>query len=91
MRCNFLSAPPMLGAELSRLCTANLLSGQRKGFNTPACLWSAIPPLNTRPDFFCHFSTMAALRKKNICSAGNRFAVMFSSGFQELVPTQPSF
>lgn len=62
--CNFLSAPPLLGTELSRLCTANRLSREQKSFNAPACLWSAIPPLNIRPNFFCHFSTIAALRRK---------------------------
>lgn len=61
---NFLSAAPPLGAELRRLCTANLLPGQPKGLNAPACLRSLSPPGNIRPNFSCRFSTTAVLRRK---------------------------
>lgn len=61
---NFLSAAPLLGAELRRLCTANLLPGQPKGLNAPACLWSVSPPGNIGPNFSCRFSSAAALHRK---------------------------
>lgn len=61
---HFLSAAPPLGAELRRLCAANLLPGQPKGLSAPAGPRSVSPPGNIRPNFSCRFSTTAALRRK---------------------------
>lgn len=75
---HFQSAAPPLGAALRRLRAADLLPGQPKASNAPACLRSGGPPGNIRPNFSCRSSTTPALRRKP--------SAQLEAGLQERFP-----